>query len=69
MKGRPSDTNKLIKMHTAAIIIQQSYRRHLQEKGFYQDEDESSSDDNSQMYVDSDEDQHQYKFDETTEKK
>lgn len=61
-----ADTKLLIKLHTAAITIQQNVRRHLQAKGFYDlDEEEFGQEEalmeqeerESQMYLDSEEEQ------------
>jgi len=67
MHKSTADTKLLIKLHSAAITIQQNYRRHLITKGFYDSESPSS-----QMYVDSEDDNINYQFnynDMTSEKK
>eukprot|EP00347_Sterkiella_histriomuscorum_P007962 403346899 len=71
-----ADTKLLIKLHSAAITIQQNFRKLLQNKGFYDEEEQdggyaSSSEPHSHLYVDSEEEEENGydKYLITTEKK
>ena len=48
-----SDTKLLIKLHTAAITIQQALRKKLTSQGFYLQEGRTFEDQESDLYIDS----------------
>mmetsp|Transcript_44043 Transcript_44043/g.42638 ORF Transcript_44043/g.42638 Transcript_44043/m.42638 type:complete len:96 (-) Transcript_44043:433-720(-) len=48
-----SDTKLLIKLHTAAITIQQALRRRLTRQGFYLQDGRTVGDQDSDIYIDS----------------
>lgn len=57
-RGPISDTKILIKLHSAAITIQQEFRKWMLKTGFYDHEINESP-----MYIDSEHDNFHYQYD------